>query len=61
MRANATNRFFRDYAAIELVDRENLTRLAKILYNTNLASLNAANNLEQSFTSVLDQSMAYLI
>ena len=46
MRANATNRFFRDYAAVELVDKENLSRLAKTLYNTNLASLNAASNLE---------------
>lgn len=60
MRANATNRFFRDYAAVELVDKENLTRLAKTLYNTNLASLNAASNLERAFTTVLDQAIVYL-
>lgn len=60
MRANATNRFFRDYAAVELVDKENLTRLAKTLYNTNLASLNAASNLEKAFSSLLDQAIVYL-
>lgn len=54
MRANASNRFFRDYAAVEIGDKENLSRLAKTLYNTNLASLNAASNLERAFSSVLD-------
>lgn len=60
MRANAANRFFREYAGAELFDRENLTRIAKTLYNTNLASQNASNNLEMSFSSVLDQCMNYL-
>ena len=54
MRAHAANRYFRDLGAIEMIDKENLARIAKTLYNTNLASQNASNNLEMAFSSVLD-------
>ena len=60
MRANASNRYFRDFGGVDLADRENISRLARTLYNTNLASLNAASNLETAFSNVLDQSINYL-
>lgn len=46
MRAHAANSYFRDFAGTEIDDRDNLNRLAKNLYNTNLSNLNAAINLE---------------
>lgn len=60
MRANASNRYFRDFGGLDLADRENLSRLARTLYNTNLASMNASSNLDAAFSSVLDQSINYL-
>jgi hypothetical protein len=60
MRAHASNRYCRNFGGLDLADRENLSRLARTLYNTNLASLNAGNNLEAAFSSVLDQAIIYL-
>lgn len=60
MQANAANRYFRDFSGTEMYDKENLNRLSKLLYNTNLSNLNAAHNLEEAMTNLLEQALTYM-
>ena len=60
LRANAADKYYRDFAGAEIRDREAMIQLSKILLATNLNSQDASLNLENAITTVLEQSLTYL-
>ena len=60
LRANAADKYYRDFAGAEIRDREAMIQLSKVLLETNLNSQDASHNLENAITTVLEQSLTYL-
>ena len=54
LRANAADKYYRDFAGAEIRDREAMIQLSKILLATNLNSQDASHNLEDAITTVLE-------
>ena len=60
MRANAADKYYRDFAGAEMKDREAMLQLNKLLLATNLNTQDANHNLENSIMNVLEQALTYL-
>ena len=60
MRANAADKYYRDFAGAEMKDREAMMQLTRVLLSTNLNTQDANHNLENSIMNVLEQGLTYL-
>ena len=60
LRANAAERYYRDFAGAEARDREFMLQLSRCVLKTNLDSVNGSQQLEEGFTEVLERGLGYL-